>query len=196
MADHEEALVGDGPQVPEKSGILSAMFTSCAPDPRGSVHRAWGISLLFVVLYFVLSIFEMVSVQQSDDGSIALIIASIWTGFIHLALGVLGTFVLKRFPTSFSVGFFLGVLVVLANQNIILYASFHKYKQGSARSNQVFASLGFVLFVVLTFMSLLLVHFKHEVVVSPLEGATSTAGGEDETENPSTAGGPGTPAQP
>lgn len=112
----------------------------------------------------------MVSLQQSGDGSIALIIAAIWTGVIHLGLGVLGTFVLKRFPTSFSVGFFLGVLVVLANQNIILYASFHKYTQGSGRANQVFASLGFVLFVVLSFMSLLLVHFKDEVVVSPLDG--------------------------
>ena len=111
----------------------------------------------------------MVSLQQSGDGSVALIVAAIWTGLIHLALGVLGTFVLKRFPTSFSVGFFLGVLVVLANQNIILYASFHKYTQGSQRANQVFASLGFVLFVVLSFMSLLLVHFKEEVVVSPLD---------------------------
>jgi zinc transporter ZupT len=131
----------------------------------------------------------VVSVQQSGDGSVALMIAAIWTGLIHLALGVLGTFVLKRFPTSFSVGFFLGVLVVLANQNIILYASFHKYEQGSQRANQVFASLGFVLFVVLSFMSLLLVHFKHEVVVSPLD---ATMGGEDETaENPSTLGGGG-----
>ena len=60
MADNDAALVGGGTtsEVSEKNGILSAMFTSCAPDPRGSVHRAWGISLLFVVLYFILSIFE------------------------------------------------------------------------------------------------------------------------------------------
>jgi hypothetical protein len=54
MADHEDAMG----EVPEKNGILSVLFSSCAPDPRGSVHRAWGISLLFVVLYFVLSVFE------------------------------------------------------------------------------------------------------------------------------------------
>jgi len=164
---------------PVKYGILNKIFASCAPDPRGSVHRAWGISLLFVVVYFSLSIFEMVSLQQSGDGSIALTIAAVWTGVIHLALGVLGTFVLKRFPTSFSVGFFLGVLVVLANQNIILYASFHKYTQGSARANQVFASLGFLLFSVLTFMSLLLVHFKNDVVISPMDNMNSG----DENEN-------------
>jgi hypothetical protein len=39
-------------------GILSKLFSSCSSDPRGSVHRVWGISLLFVVLYFIVAIFE------------------------------------------------------------------------------------------------------------------------------------------
>ena len=38
--------------------ILSKVFSSCASDPKGSVHRAWGISLLFVVLYFSVAIVE------------------------------------------------------------------------------------------------------------------------------------------
>ena len=41
-----------------KSGILGKLFGSCAPDPRGSVHRAWGISLLFVVVYFTFAVIE------------------------------------------------------------------------------------------------------------------------------------------
>jgi hypothetical protein len=41
-----------------KGSILGKIFSSCSPDPRGSVHRAWGISLLFVVLYFVLAVIE------------------------------------------------------------------------------------------------------------------------------------------
>ena len=68
MADHEQqqqqqhitgSMGASGEVLPEKkNGILSTLFSSCAPDPRGSVHRAWGISLLFVVVYFALSIFE------------------------------------------------------------------------------------------------------------------------------------------
>lgn len=42
----------------KKNAVLTKLFSSCSPDPRGSVHRAWGISLLFVVFYFALSIFE------------------------------------------------------------------------------------------------------------------------------------------
>ena len=107
---------------------------------------------------------------KNNDGSWALVIASIWTGLVHLTLGVLGTFVLKRFPTSFSVGFLLGVLVVLANQNLIMFSTFSSYSQGSYSSNHAFASLGFTLFVVLSFMSLLLFHFKTDIVVAPMDG--------------------------
>lgn len=49
---------GDGDFSTPKGGFLGKLFNSCASDPRGSVHRAWGISLLFVVLYFCLAIIE------------------------------------------------------------------------------------------------------------------------------------------
>ena len=78
MADHDEGAMGvnyaaatDGGGIDvggvsgsspvivvKKNNLLTKLFSSCSPDPRGSVHRAWGISLLFVVMYFALSIFE------------------------------------------------------------------------------------------------------------------------------------------
>lgn len=39
-------------------GILSILFSSCAGDPKGSVHRAWGITLLFIVLFFAMAFVE------------------------------------------------------------------------------------------------------------------------------------------
>mmetsp|Transcript_18325 Transcript_18325/g.45397 ORF Transcript_18325/g.45397 Transcript_18325/m.45397 type:complete len:172 (-) Transcript_18325:970-1485(-) len=149
-------------------GILSRVFSSCAADPRGSVHRLWGISLLFVVLYFVVAVFEMMN-MKSNDGSFAVLIASIWSGLVHLGLGVLGTFVLKRFPTSFSVGFLLGVMIVIANQNLLLFATFLKFGQGDKKTNALFAVVGFCVFGVMSFMSLLLFHFKQDVVVAQMD---------------------------
>ena len=63
MADQQDtsavtSMDIDTPTVSKNNGILDKIFLSCAPDPKGSVHRAWGISLLFVVVYFSLSIFE------------------------------------------------------------------------------------------------------------------------------------------
>ncbi len=98
-----------------------------------------------------------------------MLIGSIWTGFIHVALAVLGTFVLKRFPTSFSIGFLLGVILILANQNLIIFATFHAYPFGSSRTNHIYANLSFVLFVVLAFFGLLLAHFKEDVTVAAID---------------------------
>ena len=46
-------------------GILSKMFSSCAEDPQGSVHRAWGITLLFIVIFFIMAFVEGESMQAS-----------------------------------------------------------------------------------------------------------------------------------
>jgi hypothetical protein len=101
---------------------------------------------------------------------------------IHLLLGVLGTFVLKRFPTSFSVGFFLGVLVILANQNLILFGTFSGYAYGTPSTNKIFAGIGFTLFCTLAFFSLLVFHFKGHIVVAPVDakGLKGGARGNDE----------------
>jgi hypothetical protein len=118
---------------------------------------------------FLLSIYSKVLNMKSNGGSVAVLIASIWSGLVHLGLGVLGTFVLKRFPTSFSVGFLLGVLVVIANQNLLLFATFLNFSQGDQRTNDLFAIVGFSVFGVMSLMSLLLFHFKEEVVVAPMD---------------------------
>jgi hypothetical protein len=112
--------------------------------------------------------------KNSESQSKALVIATIYSGTVHLMLAVLGTFVLKRFPTSFSVGFFLGILVILANQNLIIFGVFHQYTQGSLGTNLAFSNLSFFLFVVLVFFSLLLVHFRHDVVVAAIDTNAET----------------------
>lgn len=108
---------------------------------------------------------------------------------MHLVLGILGTFVLKRFPTAFSVGFFLGTLCVLGSQNLILFGTFYSYGYGNTSTNRVFANVGLTLFCVLFFFSLLLFHFKRYIVVAPIDAkglgrssnnrATTTSGGGD-----------------
>lgn len=116
--------------------------------------------------------------RASEGGSKALVLASIHSGIVHLVLAVLGTFVLKRFPTSFSVGFFLGILIIIANQNLILFGVFHQYKQGTIGTNLAFSNLSMVLFLVLSFFSLLLLHFRQDVVVA----AVDTSKGERQQE--------------
>uniref|UniRef100_A0A7S1ZUY8 Uncharacterized protein n=1 Tax=Trieres chinensis TaxID=1514140 RepID=A0A7S1ZUY8_TRICV len=157
-------------------GLMGAMFTSCEADPRGSVHRAWGVSLIFIVMFFVVAIAEVASLN-TNDGSTALTIAASWTGLTQLAMAVLGTFVLKRFPTSFSVGFFLGLIVIVAQQNLLLFATFHGYRHGTPQSNHIFADLALTLFVVYVFFALILFHFREHILVAPVDAKNFTGGG-------------------
>ena len=41
--------------------FMSRLFSSCSEDPKGSVHRAWGLTLIFLVIFFVVSAFESTS---------------------------------------------------------------------------------------------------------------------------------------
>ena len=56
------------------NGLLDRLFGSCAEDAVGSVHRAWGLSLIFVLLFFCLSVVE------SEYMSVSFIVAwlAIW----------------------------------------------------------------------------------------------------------------------
>ncbi|GKY90842.1 hypothetical protein MPSEU_000057000 [Mayamaea pseudoterrestris] len=147
---------------------LHKAFGSCQEDPRGSVHRAWGVCLIFILLYFVVSVIEMINVQ-SNGGSMALVVGSVWTGIMHLLLGVVGTFVLKRFPTAFSIGFFLGTIMVILNQDLIVFGTFHAYGYGKQRTNRMFANVALTLFGVLSVFSLMLYHFKRTIIVAPID---------------------------
>lgn len=38
--------------------ILRQLFASCEDDALGSVHRAWAVTVLFMVVFFIVSIVE------------------------------------------------------------------------------------------------------------------------------------------
>jgi hypothetical protein len=48
----------DDDEESDKESLLSKLFSSCSDDPKGSVHRAWGVSLIFLVVYFILAVLE------------------------------------------------------------------------------------------------------------------------------------------
>lgn len=110
----------------------------------------------------------MLNLRQ-EVGSKALLVAALWMGIAHLLTAGLGTFILKRFPTTFAIGFFLGVVLILANQNFILFGTFHGYSYGNGSTNHAFGLAALMMAIVLTVFSLLLYHFKHKLVLAPID---------------------------
>ena len=102
-------------------------------------------------------------------GSKALLVAALWMGIAHLLTAGLGTFILKRFPTTFAIGFFLGVVLILANQNLILFGTFHSYSYGNVSTNHAFGLAALMMAILLTVFSSLLYHYKHKLVMAPID---------------------------
>ena len=135
---------------------------------RGDHYLFSMFSLLFHLPYSN-SVSYLCSARRLNDeatgASVALQIASYWSAVLHLILAILGTFILKRFSTAFTVGCFLGVTVVVSQQNLLLFAAFVRYQHGDLVSNVIFAYLALALFLLLSFFSLILGHFRHQIIV-------------------------------
>ena len=40
------------------NSILNRVFQSCADDPESSIHRAWGLTLIFLLVFFIVTVIE------------------------------------------------------------------------------------------------------------------------------------------
>ena len=103
-----------------------------------------------------------------EDGgaSQALVAAAIWSVLVQLSLAITGTFILKRFSTSFSIGFLLGLVSLVAQQNLLLSVVFwNNQKYGSVGTNAAFANFSFATFSVHILFVLIAVNFREKLVV-------------------------------
>ena len=71
----------------------------------------------------------VVSSDASTDSK-ALKFAGFWTVLLMIALVIGGTLVMRRYQTPLALGFFLGVVVFMANQCLILTAIFGEEVSG------------------------------------------------------------------
>jgi hypothetical protein len=98
-----------------------------------------------------------------------LTVAAIWTAIIQFGMIVVGTFIIKRFSTSFSVGFLLGLVIVVAQQYLLLAVTFWHNEYGSWAKNVAFANLAFGLAIIYSFFALILFHFKESIMVAAVD---------------------------
>ncbi|KAL7505834.1 hypothetical protein ACHAXN_003657 [Cyclotella atomus] len=161
----EVSVVDDKRRGGGPSSILSTFFKGFEKDATGSVHRAWAACVLCMVIFFVFACIEANKLREDSYSTLTLQVAAYYSATIHLLLMVLGTFVLKRFATAFTVGTFLGITLVLSQQNLLMFAAFFKYGHGDYGTNLIFANLSLMLFLCLGFFTMILGHFKDRVIV-------------------------------
>jgi len=147
-----------------------SIFRICESNPKRSIHRAWSVCILSIMIFFIVSIFEVINLW-TEGSSNALLIAALWTAFIQIATAIIGSFIIKRFCTSFSIGFLLGFIVLVAQQNLLVSVAYWGYSEniGGRRSTSLFFSnFAFGLFVVCSAFGIILARYKDFVIVLPM----------------------------
>eukprot|EP00551_Chaetoceros_affinis_P012749 CAMPEP_0203665988 /NCGR_PEP_ID=MMETSP0090-20130426/3122_1 /ASSEMBLY_ACC=CAM_ASM_001088 /TAXON_ID=426623 /ORGANISM="Chaetoceros affinis, Strain CCMP159" /LENGTH=185 /DNA_ID=CAMNT_0050529747 /DNA_START=165 /DNA_END=722 /DNA_ORIENTATION=- len=143
-------------------------FRQCDPDPIGSVSKAWSLCLVLIIFFFGVSIYEAISLSD-NNASWPLLLATIWTTMVQLAMTIIGTFIIKRFSTPFSVGFLLGLVIFVAQQHLMLSITFWHTQYGDFNTNIAFSSLSFALFAVYTFFGSILHNYREDIMVAPVD---------------------------
>lgn len=109
-------------------------------------------------------------ISLEDNGaSDPLIIAAVWTAMIQFGMLIVGTFIIKRFSTPFSIGFLLGLVMFVAQQHLMLSITFWHTQFGSMGHNMVFSNLSFGLFVAYSFFALILNNYREDIMVAPID---------------------------
>ena len=92
-----------------------------------------------------------------------------------IMIGLMGTFIMKRFPTSFAIGFLFGTILVFVNQNLIYMITFTHYNNNHSAGNdadsnsRLYSAFSLLLAIVLCVFGMLLFHFQKYIIVAPID---------------------------
>ena len=145
---------------------------------------AWIASLLLVFIAFVVACISAAAMSQSAGGAgKAAGFAAVWTALLLIIISIIGSFTLNRYKKALSIGLFLGIVFIMTQQMLILFALFVERSQLSGntssitQSQQAMATFAFFLFLVYGAFGSMLAVFRHEIIElenQPDAGADTT----------------------
>mmetsp|Transcript_31916 Transcript_31916/g.30425 ORF Transcript_31916/g.30425 Transcript_31916/m.30425 type:complete len:183 (+) Transcript_31916:43-591(+) len=136
----------------------------CLTKAKKAITIAWLISLVLVLGTFIVACIATYQLSKGgESSSIHASFAAIWTCIILILLSVLGTVIMRRFQAAISIGFFLGLVFVMSNQMLIVFAIFadRGYQDSTQRAMAVFS---FFLFLVYGFFGSVLAIFRKDFI--------------------------------
>jgi len=132
---------------------------------------AWIASLLLVFIAFVVACISAAAMSQSAGGAgKAAGFAAVWTALLLIIISIIGSFTLNRYRKALSIGLFLGIVFIMTQQMLILFALFVERSQLSGntssitQSQQAMATFAFFLFLVYGAFGSMLAVFRHEII--------------------------------
>jgi len=164
------------------SGKLTEFFKKrifcLISNPRRGITIAWIISLVLVFICFIVSCVaasRMSNGTSTANGSQnAASFAALWTALLLILISVFGTVVMRRYKAALPIGVFLGVIFIVCQQMLIIFAIFAdlsgKAQTGTVvdqktQAKQAMAVFAFFLFLIYGFFGSLLSTFRYDIIV-------------------------------
>ena len=107
--------------------------------------------------------------MKDTNASLALKLAAVWTTILQLVVIVVGTFIIKRYSTSFSVGFLLGMVIVISQQHLLVGITFAHTSYGNWFENAIFSNMSFALFAFYFLFAIILMQFKSSIMIAAVD---------------------------
>mmetsp|Transcript_17953 Transcript_17953/g.71962 ORF Transcript_17953/g.71962 Transcript_17953/m.71962 type:complete len:273 (+) Transcript_17953:102-920(+) len=140
-----------------QSAFAEVVNLACLPfasKPKTAIAYSWFASIVLVVGAFAAAC--AAADRHRGGGGAALGFAAVWSVLLCGALSVFGTWVLRQRQTEFAVGALIGIVVIIANQMLMLTAVFGSEANRGDRAHQKSADVAFAVFSYVLFLTYLL----------------------------------------
>jgi hypothetical protein len=174
MLQEAVMLLGFEPTADNNSGVVFILGRSRAaprvlglakyPNPNPTPPQQ-----VLVFIAFIIACVSASNMSKQPTGKAAGF-AGVWTVLLLVLISGLGQWTMRKGLTQLSIGFFLGVLFIMVQQMLILFAIFVDRSKIPGQSDsvvssqQAMATFSFFLFLVYTVFGTLLAVFREDVL--------------------------------
>lgn len=132
---------------------------------KTSLIVLWVFGLLFTIASLATGI-VVAALAKGENRAFGF--AAVWLALLLVAASVFGTYVLRRLQSAFAVGMLIGIVSMLSQTGLILFATFvglSKKEDGSLkRSYQAMAAWCFLIFFVYAVFAAIAFAFKDDII--------------------------------
>eukprot|EP01038_Epipyxis_sp_PR26KG_P003959 gene3959-5678_t len=145
-----------------------------ASNARAGITYSWLFSMLLVFIAFIVASISVARISKTsgNGGSLgkAAGFIALWTALLLAVISLMGTLIMRRYQSAVAVGFFLGVVFIIVQQMLILFAIFAERAQkpnqslSEVQSQEAMAVFAFFLFIIYTSFGSMLAVFRNDII--------------------------------
>lgn len=140
-------------------------------NPKRDITYAWLISLVLVLISFIIACVVAAKLSGSNAAiDQASSFSVVWTCILLIVISLVGTIIMRSYQTALSIGFLLGVIFIMTQQMLIIFAIFAELAENpdntpaQTSSQEAMAVFAFFLFVVYAAFGSMLAVFRNDVI--------------------------------